>query len=117
MCVCTYIPAFLRAAVPNTRPPAVARRPGRKGGAYIGQRGDRRGVPRADVRVERRRVAERLRAEPAAVDPGGKALARFGADAWPLNRTRTRARTRTHTCGACTPMPASHSSIHIRICI
>ena len=30
MCVCTYIPAFLRAAVPNTRPPAVARRPGPK---------------------------------------------------------------------------------------
>ena len=52
MYVCTYIPAFLRAAVPNTRPPAVARRPGRKGGAYIGQRGDRGGVPRADVGVE-----------------------------------------------------------------
>ena len=30
MYVCTYIPAFLRAAVPNTRPPAVARRPGPK---------------------------------------------------------------------------------------
>ena len=30
MYVCTYIPAFPRAAVPNTRPPALARRPGRK---------------------------------------------------------------------------------------
>ena len=30
MCVCTYTPSFLRAAVPNTRPPAVARRPGPK---------------------------------------------------------------------------------------
>ena len=70
-------------------------------GAYLGQRGDRGGVPRADVRVERRRRVERLRAEPPAVDADGNALARVGADAWPPNRTRTRARTRTHTCGAC----------------
>ena len=68
--------------------------PGRKGGAYRVQRGDRGGVPRADVRVERRRRQERLRAEPAAVDADGKALARFGADACAPNRTRTRARKR-----------------------
>ncbi len=55
-------------AAPHRRPaervpPAVARRPGRKGGAYPLQRGDRGGVPRADVRVERRRPMERLRAD------------------------------------------------------
>ncbi len=43
-------------------------------GAYRGQRCDRRGVPRADVRVERRRGEERLRAEPLAVDADGKCL-------------------------------------------
>ncbi len=35
--------------------------------AYLAQRGNRRSVPRADVRVERRRRGERLRAEPHAV--------------------------------------------------
>ncbi len=49
-------------------PPAVARRPGRRGGANPGQVGDTRGVPRADVRDERRRLHECLRAEPRAVD-------------------------------------------------
>jgi hypothetical protein len=52
-------------------PPAMARRPGRKGGAYPVQRGDRGGVPRADVRVKRRCRVERLRAEPPAVDADG----------------------------------------------
>ena len=92
-----------------------------EGGAYRLQRGDRGGVPRADVRVERRRRGERLRAEPPAVDADGKALARVGADAWPPDRTRTRARTRTHTCGACArpclPLTAVYyvyvSNIHI----
>ena len=88
-----------------------------KRGAYLGQRGDTSGVPRADVRVERRRRPERLRAEPPAVDADGNALARVGADARAPDRTRTRARARTHTCGLCTPMPTSHSSPHIRICI
>ena len=36
-------------------------------GAYLAQRDNRRGVPRADVRVERGRRGERLRAEPHAV--------------------------------------------------
>ena len=72
---------------------AIKRIDGRaESGAYIVQRGDRRGVPRADVRVERRRRLERLPAEPPAVDADGKALARFGADAWAPNRTRARAR-------------------------
>jgi hypothetical protein len=35
--------------------------------AYLAQRDNRRGVPRADVRVERGRRGERLRAEPHAV--------------------------------------------------
>ena len=117
MYVCTYIPAFLRAAVPNTRPPALARRPGRKGGAYLVQRGDTSGVPRADVRVELRRRVERLRAEPPALDADGKALARFGADAWAPDRTRTRAHTRTHTWGACTrpylPLTAVYMYVYL----
>ena len=41
-------------------------------GAYRFQCGDARGVPRADVCVERRRIGERLRAEPHEVHAGGK---------------------------------------------
>ncbi len=48
--------------------------------AYIGQSGDGRGVPRADVRVELRPTIERLRA-------------RFGADAGAPKPTSTRVRT------------------------
>jgi hypothetical protein len=53
-----------RARPPRCAPPAGS-------GAYIAQRGDGGGVPRADVCVERR-VVERLRAEPHAVDADGK---------------------------------------------
>ncbi len=53
-------------------PPAVARCPARGERAYVLQRGDRGGVPRADVCVERRRRKEGLRAEPPAVDAGKK---------------------------------------------
>ncbi len=45
---------------PTSKPDKV--RDGRNG-AYIGQRRHRRGVPRADVRAERRRLVERLRAD------------------------------------------------------
>ena len=69
----------------NIRPSASG--PTVAGGAYPGQRRHRRGVPRADVRVERRRRLERLRAEPPAVDADAKALARCGADAWVPDRT------------------------------
>ncbi len=41
-------------------------------GAYREQRGDRRSVPRADVRFERRRIVERLRADSHAVHADGK---------------------------------------------
>ncbi len=51
----------------RARPTRTGAPPGRQGGAYIGQRGDTGGVPRADVRVECRRHEERLRAEPPAV--------------------------------------------------
>ncbi len=43
----------------------------RKGGAYLGQARQRRGVPSADVRVERRCQPESLRAEPHAVHADG----------------------------------------------
>jgi hypothetical protein len=46
------------------RPSAVARRRAESGTCRV-QSGDRRGVPRADVRVERHRCVERLRAEAA----------------------------------------------------
>ena len=75
--------------------PAVARR--RAGsGAYGGQRRDRRGVPRADVRVERRRRVERLRAEPPAVNRRreGARMCRRGC-VRARSHTRTRARTDT----------------------
>jgi hypothetical protein len=56
--------------------PSASRRdgalPGRQGGAYRAQRGDTRGVPRADVRVERRRHGDHLRAEPRTVHPDAR---------------------------------------------
>ncbi len=78
----------------RARPASGAMLPGRNIGAYSHQRGDRRGVPRADVRIERRRH-ERLRAEPPAVRADGRALAWVGADAWAPIRTRTRPRAQT----------------------
>ncbi len=74
--------------------PAVARRRA-ESGAYRGQRGDTSGVPRADVRVERRRRAERLRAEPLAVDAERIPLARAPQiRGRPYAHARARARTR-----------------------
>ena len=68
----------------GARPPPDARGP--KGGAYIGQRRDGGGVPRADVRVERRRKVERLRADDA----------RIGGVKSSHTLARMRARPRTH---------------------
>ncbi len=67
-CVCLYVHRRCRhpppgriEGGPSARPRRVAR-DGRNG-AYRRQRRDGRGVPRADVRIERRRVVERLRAD------------------------------------------------------
>jgi hypothetical protein len=70
---------------------------GRKGGAYPVQRGYTRGVPRADVRVERRRIRqERLRAEATRGPRRRNALACVGTETGAPNRTRTRAHARAH---------------------
>ncbi len=75
-------------------PPAVARRPGRNGGAYPMQHGDRRGVPRADVRVKRRRPPERLRAERFAVHADGtRSHVSAQMRGRPIARAHARART------------------------
>ncbi len=73
-------------------------------GAYLGQVGDARGVPRADVRVERGRLAERLRAgprcSPHAVQAAGKCshiALRIRVRPKP---TRTQAHSSTHHVGA-----------------
>jgi hypothetical protein len=76
VCACIGGPAAHTGPRRTDDPPIASRlrwprRPGRRGGAYISQRGDRSDVPRADVRVERTRLAESLRAEPPAVDAGG----------------------------------------------
>jgi hypothetical protein len=83
-------------------PPAVARHPGRKGGAYLRHPGDTHGVPRADVRVERRRRKERLRAEPPAVDAGGaRSHVSARMHGRPIARTHARAHGRTQHVRAC----------------
>jgi hypothetical protein len=66
---------------------------------YPAHRGDSRGVPRADVRVERRLV-DHLRAEPPAVHADGKCT--VGPDACAPNHARERARARAQgrACGA-----------------
>jgi hypothetical protein len=123
-------------------PPSASASPRRpiaaESGAYPEQRRHRRGVPRADVRVERRRPVERLRAEPHAVHADGKCskirrehtcvrvrAAHTPAPKHTNTHTRThkcaRARTRTHThthththTGMHAPTQA-HPPIHIRI--
>jgi hypothetical protein len=70
--------------------------PPAESGAYIGQRGDRGGVPCADVRVERRRD-EHLRAEPRGVYTDGWGSCVSTRNTCAPDRTRTRGCTRTHT--------------------
>jgi hypothetical protein len=88
---------------------AVVRAAGPGGGAYIGQRGDGRGVPRADVRVESRRIVERLRAEATTRStPTGKGS--HGSRFRVLGRARsTSPPTRAHTAD---PSP-SHTGARI----
>ncbi len=95
-----------RRAASTTRP-RLSRRGGtargRRGGAYPGQRGDRGGVPRTDVRVERRRREECLRAEATRGRRRRNALACVGADARAPDRMCTHARTdaaRGRVCAA-----------------
>ncbi len=116
----TYTRGHPRMRVPtrlrtHTRTCASAAPPGRNAGAYRVQRGDTRGVPRADVRVERRRIGERLRAEPPAVDADGRALASVGADACAPNRTRRHMRAHAHrrSTSACVYAAGLHRrSVH-----
>jgi hypothetical protein len=75
---------------------------GPEGGAYRVQVGDARGVPRADVRVERMRILERLRAEPHAVDADGTrshVSARMGGR--PIAHAQTRAHAWTQHVRTC----------------
>ncbi len=72
-CTCAHARAHRRCrraqpAAPHRSPAERVRHSARRragSGAYPVQRGDRRGVPRADVRDESRRRVERLRAEAA----------------------------------------------------
>ena len=92
----------------RARQPAVARRPGRRGGAYKGQRGDTRGVPRADVGVERRRRGERLRVEATTRStPTGTArtVSGFGFRPSPQHEPATHA-------NAADPSPIAHWCTH-----
>ena len=89
-----------------SRPQWRAARAG-KGGAYPEQRGDRGGVPRADVRVERRRLVERLRAEPSAFHADGtRSHVPAQMRARPITHAHTDA-ARTQHAGACVSGPAS----------
>jgi hypothetical protein len=85
----------------RARPACGGAPPGRKGGAYRLHVRHRRGVPRADVGVERRRH-ERLRAEPHAVDADGTrshVSARMGGR--PIAHAHTRARAWTQHVRTC----------------
>ena len=83
----------LRAAGRDGAPQAVS-------GAYPGQCGDKRDVPRADVCIERRSRFEHLRAEPHAIHADGKCSHVSARDAWVPNHARTRACTHGRTCGS-----------------
>ena len=112
MYVGTHIPAFLRAAVPNTRPPALARRPGPKA-AHTEVNAVTDAVFHAPM-FALNADAEANACEPShpRSTPTGKAPARCGADACAPDRTRTRARARTYTWRVRTPMPTSQQYTH-----
>ncbi len=73
--------------------------PGRKGGAYTIQRCDTCGIPRVDVRVERPREFEHLRAEATRGPRRRKERARTDRRAYAGAKTATRMRTRGRTGG------------------
>jgi hypothetical protein len=92
-------PARAASTTRRARPACGGAPPSRNGGAYFVQRDDTRGVPLADVRVERRRRPERLRAEPHTVDAGGR---RSHVSARMRGRHIAHAHTRAHTDGRST---------------
>jgi hypothetical protein len=111
-CSCAHARAHRRCrraqrAAPHRSPAERVRRSAcrrAESGAYRAQRGHTRNVPRADVRVERRRRPERLRAEPPAVPAdGGRAHVSAQMCVRPIARAHTRARTdaaRARVCAA-----------------
>ncbi len=124
--ICARTRARASAAPPRTtaraasttrraRPACGGAPPGRKGGAYIVQRGHTRGVPRADVCVERRRptgASERLRDEPHVVHAGGTRSHVSARMRGRPNITRTRARARTQHVPVCAAGP-HRRSVHL----
>jgi hypothetical protein len=85
------------------------RAPAADSGAYPEQRRHRRGVPRTDLRVERRRPVERLRAEPHAVHADGKCSK--------VRREHTCVRVRAccaHPCTETHKHAHPHSQMHAR---
>jgi hypothetical protein len=101
-CIYIYIDAYSWPRRIEQPPSASAphRAPAAEGGAYPEKRRHRRGVPRADVRAERRRPAECLQAEPHAVHADGKCSkvrANTRACACACVRTPLRRNTQTRT--------------------
>jgi hypothetical protein len=101
-CTCAHARAHRRCrraqpAAPHRSPAERVRRSAcnrAASGAYPVHVRHRRGVPRADVRVERRRRPERLRAEPPAVHvDGGRAYVSAPMRGRPIARAHARART------------------------
>ncbi len=122
---CVFMAALRR--TPTERVRAASRTDGRSG-AYIGQVRHRRGVPRTDVHVERRRQLECLRAEPHAIHANAKCShVRCGHTcARPCARgpklppntrtnthTHTQARTRAHTHSQTHTHPHLHIWTHL----
>ncbi len=80
---------------------------GPEGGAYRLHVRHGRGVPRADVHVERRRLAERLRAEPHAVHADG--MRSYGSARIRV-RPHPHPQARTHARSTCTRTWRAHAS-------
>ncbi len=97
---------------------------GPEGGAYNVHVRHGRGVPRADVRVEHRRLVERLRAEPHAVHAIGKrshGSARIRVRPHPHPQARTHARTtcartwRAHASAIRLPCSYAHGCSYVHV--